>query len=770
MDIQINDNSVLFHKKLWHESEVLLGRCFNFDVDIDTGVIEAKINQTAKRSLFEFIKLAFRNFSESPLEEDRRNKFYEQLTQRYTIYNTIVGDEIKKKLPYADKFYKHQGDTLKESYFRKHNFYALDMGMGKTIISASMSRLHQCKRTAIFCPAAVKFNWFADLKSFGFNELYFSIMDSRKSRNIRAFNERFVILNYDIINNFSKELLSAPIDHFIFDEAHALKNHNTQRYKNLAKIVAANPGARITFLSGSPIKNRVNDMFAYLKLIGHELGSSYKRFLDEYTISTTGSRGTQIKGGRNLQDLQVKMSNLMIRKTKEQCLDLPEKIFLQYKYEMADYRAEYDKVIEELSQQKSISSLTGNLHSLNIITSKAKIPGIIEIAENIIEEGRKVVIFGGYTDPIETLAKHFGSSCVVITGSVDSFTRQQYVEKFHNDPECKVFIGNMLAAGVGINLTNSSDVIFINFPFSPADLYQAMDRLHRIGQKSSVNVHYTFCEDSVDEHIYEIIMDKEKDIVALIDKGKEVMIRDNITQILISKLLNKNVDIEIPVSEVDKQEEAKEVEENIFARKNREKLREASVKDVKESVSTDVSIDIGRDVSTERTSEDIMGDWITKEKYGTTEPLIQTNLSKEELLESYGITDKKTTNPKYYVVLDPPQENLFISNESQIKYNLEGGCEIIFENEDPQQCIIHGTHHQLTKDYEFDRNYIPNSIVEDIPLDENIFKYANKAILPLTDEELHKADSMVNSLREATSKNVIEASKNITFDDLPDFD
>lgn len=713
MDIQINNNSVLFHKKLYHESEIILAKCFGFDIDIDTGIIEAKINQTAKRSLFEFIKLAFKNFSESPLEEERRNKFYEQLTQIYTTYNTIVDEEINKKLPYHEKLYYHQKDTLKESYFKQYNFYALSMGMGKTIISASMSRLHQYKRTVIMCPAAVKFNWFSDLKSFGFNELYFSIMDSRKSRNIRAFNERFVILNYDIINNFSKELLSAPIDHFIFDEAHALKNHNTQRYKNLAKIVAANPKARITFLSGSPIKNRVNDMFAYLKLINHELGSSYKRFLDEYTISTTGSRGTQIKGGRNLQDLQIKMSNLMIRKTKEQCLDLPEKIFLQYKYEMADYRAEYDKVIEELSQQKSVSSLTGNLHSLNIITSKAKIPGIIEIAENIIEEGRKVVIFGGYTDPIETLANHFGKACVVITGSVDSFTRQQHVEKFHNDPDCTVFIGNMLAAGVGINLTNASDVIFINFPFSPADLYQAMDRLHRIGQKSSVNVHYTFCEDSVDEHIYDIIVDKEKDINALIDKGKEVMIRDNITQLLISKLLNKNVDIEIPVSEVSEQAEAKEVVEksSLEQQQNKDDSGQGHLQHA------DETNELGKENL--RSSEDIMGDWITKEKYGTTEPL------------------KK---PKYYVLIHDESDSMFISNEAELQQNIDAGCTIKFEDEDPRKCIVHGTHYQLTQKLSFDRNYTPHQWKEPFVESESI----------LMRPELNKSVQII--------------------DDLPDFD
>lgn len=539
-DIEIIDRSkVRFRKKLFHESEILLAKCFNFEFNMEVGYIDATISLTSKRSMFEFIKLSFKNFSESPMEQSRRDVFYRELSSIYDELRGIVLERIERHLPYSKDMYAHQKDTLVDSFFKKNNFYALDMGLGKTLISASMSRLHQCKRTVIVCPAAVKFNWFRDLTKFGFNDLYFTIYDSRKSRSVKALNERFVIINYDIIGNFSGQLIESDVDHFIFDESHYLKNHNSIRYKAIKKLVDQFPEARITFLSGTPIKNRVNDIFAYLKLISHPLGSNYKKFLDEYTMKTVMRGNVKVNGGRNLQDLHVKLSNFMIRKTKEECLDLPEKIFFQYKYEMDDYRDEYSKVIKELSEKKEVSSLTGNLHSLNIITSRAKMKGIIEIAEDIIEQGRKVVIFGSYTDPIEELERYFGRACVKVTGTVDAYTRDQNVQRFHNDDDCTVFLGNMIAAGVGINLTNAQDVIFINFPFTPADLYQAMDRLHRIGQKSSVNVHYTFCEDSIDEYIYEIIVDKEKDINALIDKGKEVMERSNIAEILIKKLLNK---------------------------------------------------------------------------------------------------------------------------------------------------------------------------------------------------------------------------------------
>jgi SWI/SNF-related matrix-associated actin-dependent regulator 1 of chromatin subfamily A len=540
-DVELyNDGRVVFQKVMWHDSEIVLAKCYNFPIDIETGEITANVGVTFKKAIYHFIKLAFRNFSENLNEQSRRDDFYGRLEAMYANKDNSVLAVMQNNLPYFDKLYSHQKDTLVESYYHKYFFGALDMGLGKTLISASLSRIGQISRTVIVCPAAVKWNWYRDLTAWGFNELFFTIHDRSKRRSMKALNERFVIVNYDIIGSMEKELVSSDIGHFIFDESHYLKNHNSGRFKAVNKIVSQFPNARITFLSGTPVSNRVNDIFAYLKLVGHELGLVQKKFLDEYTVSTRGRGGERVTGGKNLQDLNMKLANFMIRKTKEECLDLPGKIFLSYRFELDDYRDEYDKVIAELAQNKEMKSLTGNLHSLNIITSKAKLPGIKELAETIIEGGKKVVIFGSYRDPLNNLEEYFGDRCVKIDGSVDSWTRDQHIQRFHNDPECLVFLGNMRAAGVGINLTNASNVIFINFPFTPAELYQATDRCDRIGQKYAVNVHYTFCDESIDEYIYEIIVDKEKDINALIDQGKEAVLRENTTEILIKKLLNRN--------------------------------------------------------------------------------------------------------------------------------------------------------------------------------------------------------------------------------------
>lgn len=541
IDVQITqDNKVRFQKALWHESELLLAKCFNFDINMETNVIVCNPLVTTKRALFEFIRISFKGFSENISEEHRRNRFFDSMQE---LYSNMDGHSLaiaSQKLPYFDMLMMHQREGISESFYKQFTFLAWEMRLGKSIAAASISRIHQIPRTVIVCPSGVKWGWYRDLtERFGYNQLYFTILDASKSRTIRAFSERFVIVNYDILAKFEKEIVNGGVGHFILDEIHKCKSHTSLRFRNLKKIIDQFPNSRITMLSGTPIKNRVNDVFAYFKMIGHELGRSHKAFLDEYTTTVSSRGGDRVNGGRNLQDLSIKMSNLMSIKTQAECLDLPEKTFMSYRFEMDDYRDEYNKIIEELSELKDIGSLTGNLHSLNIITSKAKLKGVKELIDSILELGKKVVVFGSYKEPLNELEKYYGKACVKIDGSVDSWGRGERIQKFTKDPECTVFLGNMQAAGEGTNLSIADEIVVLNFPLTPSELYQAIERCTDMNKKKSVGVHYTFCDDSIDEYIYDIIIDKERDVNAVLHQGKEVMQRENIAETLMKKLLKR---------------------------------------------------------------------------------------------------------------------------------------------------------------------------------------------------------------------------------------
>lgn len=520
----VGPNRIGFFKKLWASNELSLAKCLNLEHDVEAGAIYAELDITRKKSVIEFCKVCFSSLMERKENEMFRNRLLDELDRRYqNIYDDFYSRILTPGAPYAESFYYHQRESLAESAYKLYNLFAFEQGLGKTITAATVSRIWKIRRTIIVCPALVKWNWFRDLtdqsKPWTFNDMYFSILDPTKSRCLYAFQERFVIINFENIEKYMSYLTKSDVGHIIVDECHNIKNHNTAKYKNVAKLVAAFPQARVSLLTGTPVKNRVNDVFAYFKLTHHPLGKNYTEFMKDYTEVETSKGGRQkIKGARNLDDLHVKMSNFMIRHIKAECLDLPDKIYMKYRFELDDYKEEYEKVIKEIAEKKNVANLNSNLHTLNIVMTKAKIPGIIEIANSILDNEEKVIIFSSYKEPLSMLEKHFGSSCVKIDGSVPAHTRDTLIQRFINDPNCTVFLANYIAGGVGINLVNACNVITANNPFTPAEIDQAVDRAHRIGQTKSVNIHMPICEKSVDEYLTDMVAGKARDTNALIDR------------------------------------------------------------------------------------------------------------------------------------------------------------------------------------------------------------------------------------------------------------
>lgn len=548
---------ITMFKVLWSDNEIAFAKCLSFDVDIEHSIIICNLMVTNKISIIEFIKESFSRMWNHPSETQFKEALIQNIDSAYERMYSAFVSQYSSKLDYWEQMFVHQKDSLFMSINKQKNFYALEQGLGKTLVAASKSKMLNIRRTLIACPASLKHNWLKDLCNpkgvSKFNEMYFSLLDASKSHTIRAFQERFVICNFDSIAKHLKHILSDPIGHIIIDEATAIKNINTDRYKQLNKVIEANPEAHISLLSGTPVRNRINDLFAYLKITGHPLGENYSYFLKEYTLSSKGRVGDKLKitGAKNTELLWRQTSNFMIRKKKIDCLDLPDKIYGRLHFELNDFQTEYDKAVREALESSGKTNLNTSIHSINIVTSKAKLNGVIAFAESIIEQGEKVVIYSGYTSIVEALRDHFGDRCVMINGSVASHTRSIMVDRFMTDESCMVFIGNTLAAGTGLTLTVSSNMIFCDFPFSPSDLVQAEDRLHRIGQKNSVNIYYAMATESIDEHLYSLIAEKAHDASRVIDNHGMVMDSDNLSEILISKLRDK---YNIPVKEVGSEE------------------------------------------------------------------------------------------------------------------------------------------------------------------------------------------------------------------------
>jgi SWI/SNF-related matrix-associated actin-dependent regulator 1 of chromatin subfamily A len=547
---KLNKEEFRLTKNIWTENDRFSAHCIGLVEDGDRS-FKGNVKYVWPEALHKFLYECF-TFLYGSDKANEKKHIFSTLKSMYKSHRRYTKDQYLSKIDYDRTLYKHQQNAIAEMIYHKFNFLSFDMGLGKTITSATMSKIMRIKRTIIIAPAGVKWNWYHDMTDeWGFDPIYWTILDAKKNKCIKAFLERFVVINYEMINRHWDHLVKQEVGHIIIDECHLIKNHKTGRYKSVEKLVRHFQDARVTLLSGTPITNRVNDLFAYFKLANHPLGNNMSYFMNRYTHKIPGFKGEKIVGAKNIDELSMRQANFMIRKKTEECLDLPPLIINKYYLEDTEITDEYKKTLADMYQNRmkaaqdsesveQLENLTENVHSLNRILATSKAKKIIELIDKIREQGRKVIVFATYKAALAALETHYGFACVKITGDVNAHKRDTLINRFLNDPKCQVFLGNVKAAGVGINLVNASDVIFMNFPFTPDDIEQPQKRAHRIGQKKSVNVYYTIVKNSIDEHIYDLIIDKSTDINSVLDKGKKGVVHyGNVENKVFNKLINQ---------------------------------------------------------------------------------------------------------------------------------------------------------------------------------------------------------------------------------------
>lgn len=554
MKIQVVNGKVVMIKS-FNEEQIHAAQCLGFEINDNCDKVVAKIDTTSKEAMLEFLRYCDRGLIESPAQLSKKKVLFKQLKEAYKeSYDKFVRDFEPQKL-YENvnrKLYKHQIETLWRYQKSPINLCSFEQGLGKTIFAASISKLFKIPRTIVIGPSLVKWNWVKDLSDdWGYNEMFFTVLDSKKSMEAMM-HERFVITNYEMINKFWTHLTAKDCGHIIIDECHYAKNYASGRSKAVQKLIKAFPKARVTLLTGTPVTNRVTDLFAYLKIAQHPLGKNFTAFKQKYAKGTR----QKVTGVKNPEDLRMRISNFIVRKKTQECIDLPELRISKYYFDMNDKDVkEYNQMMDELYDvEKQFKSLNDKLdsakagdihiskqekadihkdlrdlrmkknssiHTMNRLCTNAKIPNIIKLIDNLNEQEEKVVVFSGYTEPMNKLKEHYGDKAVLIDGSVSAFRRAEHIERFKNDPECKVFIAQFIAGGIGINLVNARKTIFTNFPFTPDLIEQPMKRTHRGGQKRDVDILFTMVPDSIDERIYGIIQSKGDDINQIIDHNKD---------------------------------------------------------------------------------------------------------------------------------------------------------------------------------------------------------------------------------------------------------
>jgi SNF2 family DNA or RNA helicase len=375
------------------------------------------------------------------------------------------------------------------------------------------------KKILIVCPASLKINWQREIENYTDRSVYIS-----EGKNF-SIEHDFVIVNYDILKNFydlknkTESLITqGNFDLIILDEAHYVSNGQAARTKLVNSF--SKKCERVWLLTGTPMTNRPMNYFNLLSLVESPVAANWMAYAKSYCNGFQFSVGKRklwnVTGASNLDELRERTQSHILRRLKEDVLDLPDKIItpvylrLQSKdYEelMGEYYNWYDNNSEESS---SLTIQFGKLMKVRKVIAEEKVKNTIELAENIIEQGKKVIIFTNFTDTLRTIYEHFGKQAVYLDGSCSKPHRQKAVDDFQENDKIKVFVGNLKAAGVGITLTSAEAVIMNDLSFVPAEHAQAEDRSHRIGQKNSTSVYYPLFENTIEGAIYDILNRKKK--------------------------------------------------------------------------------------------------------------------------------------------------------------------------------------------------------------------------------------------------------------------
>jgi len=465
--------------------------------------------------------------------------------------DVVVGEDVlvdQEETVAMSNLFEHQKDGVK--FLRKHKraILADEMGLGKTrqaIVAADEDTKDLTGIRVVICPASLKINWKREIEEV--SEQPVQIIESGPERDILPVG--WVVINYDMLGKYKDQLMELKKNGYILaaipDEAHYIKGAKTIRAKIALELMKGLE--RVYILTGTPIMNRPAELYNMLVAIDHPLGRYgkktffFKRYCGREMRVIVKKDGRVIRfwddsGATNLPELRALIKDYILRRTKNEVLDLPEKII---SVEMVELNREWKKVYDEAwdtylawveqnpegKDVENIMSAQGLIELLKLkqVCSQAKIDRIVSDVKNAVDQDNKVIIFSQFTDTINMLKERFQEESipsVSLTGQDDMNARQASVDSFQNDEATKIFIANIKAGGVGLNLTAASQVIFADMEWSPALHEQATDRAHRIGQTGTVNAYYYVVSDTIEEDIVEILQQKLQTIQAIVE-GRE---------------------------------------------------------------------------------------------------------------------------------------------------------------------------------------------------------------------------------------------------------
>jgi SWI/SNF-related matrix-associated actin-dependent regulator 1 of chromatin subfamily A len=397
------------------------------------------------------------------------------------------------------------------------------MGLGKTIQAIGYLQLHPELRPAlIVVPAAVKINWKREIERWMSTPETVRILSGQTPDTLGSgmlSSPTIYICNYDILTYWEDHLKSVQPQVMIVDEGHYCKNPKALRTRSVQSL--AKQINKLIILTGTPIINRPNELFPLLQMIDPKSWPNFFRYALQYCDAHSNGFGWDFSGASNLEELHQVTRPYIVRRTKSQVLkELPPKrravINIEFDARIWD---EYSNYVLEAAHSAGPAEALVWIEKSKQAAAKGKLPAAMNWIEDFLGTGEKLVVFCTHNLTVDALMGKFGSQAVKVTGDVTGQARQDAVDRFQNDPQVRLFVGNIKAAGIGITLTAASDVAFLEFGWTPEEMDQAEDRLHRIGQIDSVTCWYICADGTIDNDIVELLESKRV-AVDIVTDGK----------------------------------------------------------------------------------------------------------------------------------------------------------------------------------------------------------------------------------------------------------
>ena len=483
---------------------------------------------------------AVRVFGESNIRfEDSVREQYESLVERREDLDSIRAQE--------DTEFKIPGMKLNLYPYQAVGVQFIDRaggrcliadapGLGKTVQAIAYGHLHNYK-TLIVCPLSVVLNWKKEIKKFLGKEA--TIWDSKK--HYGKLSNQFHIIHYDAVSKAIGSLRKQEFDLLVCDEATFLKNRQTIRAKTILGIYKERrkyPGIKTKkciFLTGTPVMSRPIEAYSLLNFLDKERFKDFYHFVQKYG----GWRG---EASRNLEDLHDRTKDLVIRRKKNQVMkELPEKQRNDLYVELtASEQKEYHKLLMDVVGRWKVERPSiAHMPKLQGFLIKKKMPRLVEIIDEYLDNDQSILIFSCYIEPLKALEKHYGQEKVALLhGSMNKAERQESVDRLASK-QARIGAFSIRAGGMGIDgLQHVMDtVIFLDMDWVPANHEQAEDRTHRIGQTNQVQAYYMMCADTIDEYMREILREKQQIADIIVDgEALELNRQKSFFKVFVAKL------------------------------------------------------------------------------------------------------------------------------------------------------------------------------------------------------------------------------------------